>query len=242
MDAVLGPQKTVGVVSAHHDRGALDAGFLALLEVDRLDAIAVTLRPAQVHPVEHLRPVLRLGPPSARMDREDRVAGVVLAGEHQIELGLLEGLGEVLDGTAEILLHRLPLACQFGADLRLLDLLLEGLVGLDGLGQARPLPEDLLGARLVFVEVRVGGLLIQFLEAALGAGQLKDDLEAKRNDCAARPWRGRARQCRGSVPSGCEASAPARSEPGRQDAAQSAATQRSVSIAHAHASRSPVAA
>ncbi len=39
------------------------------------------LGPSQVHPQEHLDPVLGLRPPGARVDREDGVPGIVLAGE-----------------------------------------------------------------------------------------------------------------------------------------------------------------
>jgi hypothetical protein len=43
----------------------------------------VALGPAQIHPLEHLRPVGRLGPSGARADGEDRVPGVVRAAEEE---------------------------------------------------------------------------------------------------------------------------------------------------------------
>ena len=47
---------------------------------------AVPLRPADVHPHEHLGPVLRLGAAGPRMDGEQRVPGVVRALEHRLQL------------------------------------------------------------------------------------------------------------------------------------------------------------
>jgi hypothetical protein len=43
----------------------------------------MALRPAQVHPEEHLGPVGGLGPTGPGADREDRAALVVLAGEQE---------------------------------------------------------------------------------------------------------------------------------------------------------------
>jgi len=93
--------------------------------------------------------------------------------------------------------------------------------GANGLSVSDAIP-NLAGQKAAYLEVQLKALREGTRKNPIMnaiAGQLKDDLEAKRNDCAARPWRGRARQCRGCVPSGCEASAPARIKPGRQDAA-----------------------
>src|SRR2546427_2039081 len=49
--------RSVRVLAFHHQRDALKSSFLALLIVQRLDAVAVALGPPQVHPVEHLGPV-----------------------------------------------------------------------------------------------------------------------------------------------------------------------------------------
>ena len=48
------------------------------------------LSPPQVHPKEHLDPVLGLGPPGARMDRENGVPGIVLSAEPGGELEALD--------------------------------------------------------------------------------------------------------------------------------------------------------
>ena len=49
------------------------------------------LRPAGVHPVEHLAPVLGLGAAGAGVEAENGVAAVVLAGEQSGQIGLLQG-------------------------------------------------------------------------------------------------------------------------------------------------------
>jgi hypothetical protein len=61
--------------------------------VRRLDQIgleAAVGRPAQVHAQEHLRPVLRVGASSRGLERDNRVAGVVVAREQGVFLHPLE--------------------------------------------------------------------------------------------------------------------------------------------------------
>jgi hypothetical protein len=48
------------------------------------------LGPAQIHPQEHFRPVLRLGAARTGLDVEIRVVGVHIAGEHAPELEALD--------------------------------------------------------------------------------------------------------------------------------------------------------
>ena len=74
MDAPLGAQPAVGAAAVDRDRDALEAGLLALGLVDDLGPEAVALRPAEVHPEEHLGPVGRLGAAGAGADREERAA------------------------------------------------------------------------------------------------------------------------------------------------------------------------
>ena len=92
VDAALDAQPAVGEAPGDLDRRALDPGLLALLGVDDVRPEAVALGPAEVHPQEHLRPVRGLGAAGAGADRQDRVLGVVVAGEQQerplaLELG-----------------------------------------------------------------------------------------------------------------------------------------------------------
>ena len=68
------------------ERRRLEARLLTRARLEQLDLEAAVRGPALVHAQHHLRPVLRIGPARARLQRHDRVAGVVLAVE---ERGLL---------------------------------------------------------------------------------------------------------------------------------------------------------
>ena len=83
VDAPFGAQPAVGPPAVDLDRHALEAGLLALELVDDLGLEPVALRPAQVHPQEHLGPVGRLGAAGAGADRDDRAPVVVLAREEE---------------------------------------------------------------------------------------------------------------------------------------------------------------
>ena len=82
----------VGVRPFDGDRRALDAGALARLLLDQLGLEAAPLAPAQVHAQQHLGPVLRLGAAGAGVDRDDGVAGVVLAAEQLLQLERVHAL------------------------------------------------------------------------------------------------------------------------------------------------------
>ena len=61
---VFALQKAVSVLALDQDAGALEAGFLAVEVIERCYLVAVTFRPAVVHAVKHLGPVLRSVPPA----------------------------------------------------------------------------------------------------------------------------------------------------------------------------------
>ena len=73
VDALLRLEVAVGVFALDLDRDRLDARLFPRQQVEHRDLEAVPLRPAHVHPHEHLGPVLRLGAAGAGMDREQRV-------------------------------------------------------------------------------------------------------------------------------------------------------------------------
>ena len=86
VDAALGLERPVGVLAVDGDRGRLEARLLPRARLDDLGLEAASLGPAQVHAEEHLGPVLRVGAALAAVDRDERVAGVVLAGEERVLL------------------------------------------------------------------------------------------------------------------------------------------------------------
>jgi hypothetical protein len=147
------------------------------------------LRPAEVHPEEHLRPVGRLGAAGARADREERPAVVVLAGEQELR-----------PLPTEVRLEGRRLALQLGGELRVaglvdelergeevVDPLLEPAPELDLLAEAVGLAKGLLGDPLVIPEVGFRGQRLELGEAALLRPEVKD---APRSTGSARPGRG----------------------------------------------------
>ena len=97
MHAGLALQKAVGVLALHEDRGALEAGLVAVEVIERRHLEAVALRPAVVHAEQHLGPVLRFGAAGARVERENRVLAVVLAGQQRRQAHRLDLIRDRLD-------------------------------------------------------------------------------------------------------------------------------------------------
>ena len=87
VDALLGLDHAVRVVSLERERGRLDARLLARCRLDQPGLEAALLGPAQVHAQQHLGPVLGVGAAGAGRDLDEGGAAVVLAGE---ERGLLQ--------------------------------------------------------------------------------------------------------------------------------------------------------
>ena len=89
VDAALGGEQPVGVLAAGDEGRRLQPGLLPRRGLLHLDLEAAPLGPAQVHAQQHLGPVLGVGAARAGVDRDDGVAGVVLAAEEPrlLELG-----------------------------------------------------------------------------------------------------------------------------------------------------------
>jgi hypothetical protein len=113
VDAALGAEQAVCVLAAGDERRRLDPRLLSLGGLLHLDAEPTALGPAQIHPQQHLGPVLGVSPPGPRADGDHRVAGVVAAAEESrlLELGepaLDRGeLGVELGGELGIVLGEL---------------------------------------------------------------------------------------------------------------------------------------
>ena len=96
--AGFGAQIAVGVVAGDLDRRALDAGHFACGFFEHLGAIAFALAIAQVHALEHRRPVLRLGAAGARLDVDEARCRIHRIVEHPAEFQIGDALfarGEV---------------------------------------------------------------------------------------------------------------------------------------------------
>src|SRR5438270_8430157 len=90
VDAALGLEHSVGVLTLDGERGGLEARLLARARLDELGLEAAVGGPAQVHAEQDLGPVLCVRAAGAGVDRDDRVAGVVLAVEERVLLEPLE--------------------------------------------------------------------------------------------------------------------------------------------------------
>ncbi len=88
--AVLAGQRPVRVRGLYHERGRLDAGLFGVGGVVDGRGVAVALRPAQVHPHQHLRPVGGVHPSGLGLDRDQRVPLVVVAGQQRPHLELVD--------------------------------------------------------------------------------------------------------------------------------------------------------
>ena len=90
VDATLGLEDPVDVLAAHGERGRLEACLLAGARLEQVGLEAAAFGPAQVHAEENLGPVLSVGPAGAGVDRDERVACVVLAREERVLLEAVE--------------------------------------------------------------------------------------------------------------------------------------------------------
>ena len=101
MDADLGAQIPVGIVAADLDRSALDAGHFSRGLLEHFGPIALALAVADVHPLEHRRPVLRFGAARARLDVDEARRRVHRVAEHPAKLHLADGLFDAGDVALE---------------------------------------------------------------------------------------------------------------------------------------------
>jgi hypothetical protein len=148
------------------------------------------VRPAEVHPEEHLGPVGRLGAAGAGADRDERRSGVVLAVEQQLR-----------PFPGEVPLQRRPVRVELGAQLGVVGLAeelgrrLEIVGATDEVGpaidlgpQVRGFRQDLRRASLVVPEAGRARQAFELREASLLRGEVKD---APRSTGSAPPGRGR---------------------------------------------------
>ena len=126
---------------------------------------AALLGPPHLHSQHHLRPVLGVGPAGARVDRHQRVAGVVPAGEQPLLLELVEALLYGPDLVLELAGDVRVLLGQLGERLEVLDVPLELTVHRQPLAGARVLGPDLRRSLLVVPEAGLPHLVLERLDA-----------------------------------------------------------------------------
>ena len=104
---------------------------------------AALLGPAHLHPQHHLGPVLRVGAAGAGVDRDERVAGVVGAGEQPLLLEREQPLLDRGQRAVELARELLVLLRQLDQRLEVLDVGLDAAEGLEPPRHARVLGADL---------------------------------------------------------------------------------------------------
>ena len=137
---------TTNAYRAFIEANGLQPRLLPRARLDELGLEPAALGPAQVHPDEHLGPVLRVGPAFAGVDGDERVAGVVLAREERI-----------LAQAVELALDRPKVLVQLAGEVAVegeqlpgvLEVANEPLVALEAPGQACVLGGDVGRAPLV---------------------------------------------------------------------------------------------
>jgi len=158
VNAPLARQVAHGIVAAHLQGDAADAGLLAVGAGQFLYLVVVLLEVAEVHAKEHLRPVAGLRAAGPGLDAEEAVAGVVLAGQQRHQLDALQLLLNHAQFLVQLLERRgvVGLLGQFEQGRRILvpgqqrldrlDQTLEGLQFAHHLaGPLRDIPETGLG-------------------------------------------------------------------------------------------------
>src|SRR5438876_965858 len=98
----LALEEAVGVLARDLDGRRLDPRLVSGEKVHDLRLEPRALAPAEVHPEEHLRPVLGLRTARARVDREDRRLDVVRPRHHDLQLELVEVLAEARDAGGDL--------------------------------------------------------------------------------------------------------------------------------------------
>ena len=150
---------------AQTDGRALDARLIARLLIDDLDLETPPLAPAQIHPVKHERPVLRLRPPRPGMDLDVAIIRIGLAVEQRLELHLSDFFNACPKRSFRFHAHRL-IAFAFRHLVqfqRIGKTTRHPLETADDVIHPRALAHHLLRLFLIIPEVRVFRLCIQRL-------------------------------------------------------------------------------
>src|SRR5439155_7632695 len=157
MRAALGLEIAVCVWTFDGKGRASKTGLIARGGFQELRLEAPSLRPAQVHPDEHLGPIGRVGASDPRRYREDGAALVVGPRELRLEAGTGCFRGE-LDGVAGDVGFHLRIAVGHRSELaQIFRARAKTLPPLDTIALSAEAPQDPLRPLPVLPEVRLGG-------------------------------------------------------------------------------------
>ena len=191
VDSRLDAQAAVRMVALDLERGALDPRFLRGLAVQKLDLEPPAPGPADVHFEEHLGPVLGVGPAGAGVDRDDRVLGIVFAGEQPPEFELVELRLETVEVLAEVFRDVFTLADPLGQRLDLVHRPLEAGAPLQLRKHARPAPGQRLAVPRSRPHRRIAQAFVELGDLLAQAIPVKGTPERQRRDRTT-PGNGRA--------------------------------------------------
>ena len=133
--------------------------------VERLDLPAFLLGIADVHAIQHLRPILGLEAALTGIDRKDRIAFVHFPGKPGVDFESLQHGGKPLERRILFFGERGVFSGKLGGSPSILKRGNRLFVAFDGVAQGTGLTGDLLRARRVIPEVGRSDLLVEFFEA-----------------------------------------------------------------------------
>jgi hypothetical protein len=119
MDSRFLGQMAEGIIPFDTDGDAFNAGLFPRKKIEDFRGVSLALGVAQVHPQEHLSPVLGFGAAGPRVDRQDGVAAVILLVEQSPQLGLGEHFAERGHRPAEVFGYVFAFGCQLREDFHL---------------------------------------------------------------------------------------------------------------------------
>ena len=167
MHAALGLEPAIGVGATDRDGGGFEPGFLTAALFEPFDLVTVRICPADIHPQQHLGPILRLCAAGAGMNFEIAVVAIGLARQQAFELALGRLGAQSLERQlrlghyAEIALR----LTQLDKLARLFDLAFDPPIAADRLVEPGALAEQSLRARRIVPQARILGLRVQLGEA-----------------------------------------------------------------------------
>jgi len=114
MDADFGFQIAENARAGNRDRRVFDARLHVRQNIDDLRVVIVAFGPAQIHPQEHIRPILRLCAARARVNRENRVALIEIAAQHLLRFDFVRIAPQFVDDRLDFGKHGfVPFLAQF---------------------------------------------------------------------------------------------------------------------------------
>ena len=176
VNARFGAKRAVGPLALHVDRAALDAGHVAFGFFGELGGKARALGVAQIHALEHARPVLRFGAARARLNFDVAVGAVVGTVEHALEFELFNVLFKAFDFFGDKLRAVLVRVGHGHVEkfLRVFDARGQAFEAADQVFEHLLLFADFLRALGVVPERGVFNLAVDFFETSFLAVDVKD--------------------------------------------------------------------